>query len=153
MELFKKRCSSYGGVINRALHKQEKLLDADPAKLDVAYLKHQIETVQSSSASFLKVHEEFLDTHADEIKEEQEIEALDAHEDNIAETLSLINRLIDMKNIHMKVSYFDNQLANLEDKVSANPDLSYPAELQDLKDKLQAMETAVSISTIPLTTQ
>ena len=122
-------------------------MDADCAKLEVAHLMHQIESVQSSRASFLKVHEELLETHADEIEEVQEIEALGDHEDNVAETLSLIKCLIHIKTIHMKVSYFDNKL---EDKVSANPDLSFPAKLQDLKDKFEAMEAAVSISTIPV---
>ena len=86
----------------------------------MAHLRCQIESVQSSSASFLKVHEELLAMYADEIDEEQKFEALDAHEDHVAETLSLITRLIDLKNVHMRITDFDRLLAAVETKIAHN---------------------------------
>ena len=64
------------------------------------------------------MHEELLETYADEIEEEQESEALDAHEDNVAETLSLITHLIELKNVHMRIADFNRLLAALETKIA-----------------------------------
>ena len=59
----------FAGAVTRVFNKQEKLLNANPAKLDLAHLRLQIESVQSSSASFMKVHEEVVKGHAEEIDE------------------------------------------------------------------------------------
>ena len=88
-----------------------------------------MESMQGSSASFFKVHEEFLERHAEVVDEEQQLDILDTHEVNVAETLSVMQRLIDIKTIHWEISYFDEELASLEAKVMVNPELNYPHSL------------------------
>ena len=148
MESLKKRRSSYGGAVTRVLHKQERLLDSDPSRLDMAHLMRQMESVQSSSASFVKVHQELLDFHAEEVDEELEMEALDSHEDTVTETLSIIQSLMDLKTIHMDASNLDRKLVDLEEEMLANPDVVYPDMRKKLEDKLASLESAVHHSTI-----
>ena len=49
----------------------------------------------------------------------QELQALDSHEDNVAETLSVLQRLIDMKTIYIDATYFDDDLKNFEEDFEA----------------------------------
>ena len=78
---------------------------------------------------------------------DQELQALDSHEDNVAETLSVLQRLIDMKTIYMDATYFD--LKNLKEEFEAAPDITYPDAMKRLDSKLEALQKAVSNSTIP----
>ena len=79
---------------------------------------------------------------------DQELQTLDSHEDNVAETLSVLQRLIDMKTIYMDATYFDDDLKNLDEEFEAAPDITYPDAMKRLDSKLEALQKAVSHSTI-----
>ncbi len=145
----KKSRSAYGGAITRVLRRHEKLLDADPSTFDIATLKRQMESVQATSESFIQVHQNLLETHATEVDDEQEMRTLDSHEESVALTLSILQRLVDLKSVHMEACNFDEKLANLEAKIATNPELSYPDALKKLENTLAQMEKTVNQSTIP----
>ncbi len=125
MEAMKKSRSAYGGAITRVLRRHEKLLDADPSTFDIATLKRQMESVQATSESFIQVHQNLLETHATEVDNEQEMRTLDSHEESVvALTLSTLQRLVDLKSVHIEACNFDEKLANLEAKIATNPENS-----------------------------
>ena len=131
------------------LNKQSNLLDSNPTKFDIAYFKKQIESVQSNNTSFVELHDQLFEQYLDRINVDQELQALDSHEDNVAETLSVLQRLIDMKTIYMDATYFDDDLKNLEEEFEAAPDITYPDAMKRLDSKLEALQKSVSNSTIP----
>jgi len=149
MDSMKKSRSAYGGAITRVLRRHEKLLDADPSTFDIAALKRQMESIQATSESFIQLHQNIMETYATDIDEDQEFKTLDSHEETVALTLSILQRLVDLKSVHMDAFNFDEKLANLEDKISDNPELSYPDAMKRLEDTLAQMEKAVNQSTIP----
>ena len=93
MDKIKSSRAGYAGAITRVLNKQSKLLDSNPTKFDIAYFKKQIESVQSNNTSFVKLHGQLFEQYPDKINVDQELQTLDSHEDNMAETLSVLQRL------------------------------------------------------------
>ena len=61
MESLRRKRSALGAV-TRIFNKMQKAMLDDPDSLDVGQLEHQMESVKHSDASYLKVHEEILDT-------------------------------------------------------------------------------------------
>ncbi len=68
------------------------MLHDDPNSLDVSYLRRQLESIATSDSSFHKVHAEISELHSPETNDEDEMDILDAHDDSVAKTISLIER-------------------------------------------------------------
>ena len=106
MDQIKHSHAGYAGAITRVLNKQSNLQDSNPTKFDIAYFKKQIESVQSYNISFVELHDQLFEQYPDNIDVDQELQALNSHEDNVAETLSILQRLIDMKTIYIDAYLF-----------------------------------------------
>ena len=89
MESLRRKRSALEAV-TRIFNKMQKAMLDDPDSLDVGQLEHQMESVKHSDASYLKVHEEILDTYSDEVNQEEELAILEQHEESVSKMLSLI---------------------------------------------------------------
>ena len=120
-------------------------LDDDPEITDISYLRQQIDSVNSSNTSYLKVHEDIAEAIGDDTNEDEESAVLDTHEDPIWKTLTLITRLIDTKTIHL------DTMALMEAEVCTHPDNLYTSTLQRLEDNRKELARALNRSTIQST--
>ncbi len=150
MEALKISRSALSGTITRVFNKLQKMLHDDPNSLDVLYLRRQLESIATSDSSFHKVHAEISELRSPETNDKDEMDILDAHDDSVAKTISLIERLIAIQNIYASATDLHHQVDVVEQAIKGSPDMTFDKDIQELKDEEVRIRSYLRESTIPI---
>ncbi len=150
MEALKRSRSELSETITRVFNKLQKMLHDDPNSLDISYLRRQLDSIATSDSSFHKVHAKISELCSPETNDEDEMDILDAHDDSVTKTISLIERLIAIQNIYASATDLHHQVDVVEQAIKGSPDMTIDKDIQELKDEEVRIRSDLRESMIPI---
>ncbi len=87
MELLKRKRGGFTGAITRVFNKGTLTQEEDYSSLNLGQLERQVESIRSADASYRKLHDELLETFANDVNYDEESDNLELHEESVEKLL------------------------------------------------------------------
>ncbi len=106
---------------------------------------------RSADASYRKLHDELLETFANDVNYDEESDNLEQHEESVEKALSVVHQLIAVFKVHSNSIQILAKLDSLERQMNDQPEKSFQSVISKLQERYEAVENILRDSTIPLT--
>ncbi len=141
MELLKRKRGGFTGAITRVFNKGTLTQEEDYSSLNLGQLERQVESIRSAGdASYRKLHDELLETLANDVNYDEESDNLEQHEESVEKALSVVHQLIAVFKVHSNSIQILAKLDSLERQMKDQPEKSFQSVISKLQERYEAVE-------------